>query len=149
MDDLHAYINPKNGLHQPMISDEIHEIITKNADVRDALSFALIFNALIYRGLIPPSFMTEISNINSSVLRYFFVTLFCVTTRSLHYTRNCTAILCCHKLLPDTSPTSSAVQCYLFMAVVVLRSGTCNVHLTALLEYICIIKVVLKKFLLL
>lgn len=43
MDDLHAYVNPKNGLHQPMISDEIYEIITKNADVRDSLSFALIF----------------------------------------------------------------------------------------------------------
>ena len=35
MDDLRAYVNPKNGLHQPMISEEIHEIITKNADVSD------------------------------------------------------------------------------------------------------------------
>ena len=37
MDDLHAYVNPKNGLHQPMISDEIHKIITENSDVRGCL----------------------------------------------------------------------------------------------------------------
>ena len=35
MDDLRAYVNPKNGLHQPMISEEVHGIITKNADVSD------------------------------------------------------------------------------------------------------------------
>ena len=34
MDDLHAYVNPKNGLHQPMISDEIYEIVKKHSDVR-------------------------------------------------------------------------------------------------------------------
>lgn len=34
MDDLHAYVNPKNGKHQPMISDELHEIVTKHSDVR-------------------------------------------------------------------------------------------------------------------
>lgn len=41
MDDLHAYVNPKNGLHQPMISDEIHGIITRNAD---RLNSAIIYD---------------------------------------------------------------------------------------------------------
>ena len=34
MEDLHSYVNPKNGLHQPMISDEVYEIIKENGDVR-------------------------------------------------------------------------------------------------------------------
>ena len=41
MDDLHAFVNQKNGLHQPMISDEIHEIVTKNSDVRTSMLNAL------------------------------------------------------------------------------------------------------------
>ena len=34
MEDLHSYVNPKNGLHQPMISDEVYGIIKENGDVR-------------------------------------------------------------------------------------------------------------------
>jgi len=33
MEDLHSYVNPKNGKHQPMISDEVYEIIKENGDV--------------------------------------------------------------------------------------------------------------------
>lgn len=32
MDDLHAYIDPKNQQHSPMVADDIHAIITKNAE---------------------------------------------------------------------------------------------------------------------
>lgn len=48
MDDLHAYTNPKNDLRQPMISDEIHEIITKNADVRWFKALVFKFNLFAY-----------------------------------------------------------------------------------------------------
>ncbi|XP_065884228.1 ribonucleoside-diphosphate reductase large subunit-like [Dysidea avara] len=41
MEDLHSYVNPKNGLHQPMISDEVYEIIKENGD---KLNSAIIYN---------------------------------------------------------------------------------------------------------
>jgi ribonucleoside-diphosphate reductase alpha chain len=34
--DLYNYIDPKNGQKAPLISDEVYEIITKNADVLDS-----------------------------------------------------------------------------------------------------------------
>lgn len=33
---LHEYINPKTGLHSPLIADDVHEIIQKNAAVLDS-----------------------------------------------------------------------------------------------------------------
>ena len=33
MTDLYEYVNPKNGLHSPLISEHIHKIIMANADV--------------------------------------------------------------------------------------------------------------------
>lgn len=36
MDKLHGYINPRNGQSAPLISDDVHEIIMKNADFLDA-----------------------------------------------------------------------------------------------------------------
>lgn len=33
MQDLHDYVNPKNGRHCPMISEETNKIIQDNADV--------------------------------------------------------------------------------------------------------------------
>lgn len=33
MEDLYAWINPKTGLHCPMIADDCMEIIRKNAEV--------------------------------------------------------------------------------------------------------------------
>eukprot|EP00731_Ephydatia_muelleri_P030819 Em0022g333a len=41
MDDLYNYVNPKNGRHSPMISQEVHEIIVKNAD---RLNSAIIYD---------------------------------------------------------------------------------------------------------
>ena len=36
MKALHEYINPKTGLHSPLIADDVHEIIQKNAAVLDS-----------------------------------------------------------------------------------------------------------------
>ena len=41
MDDLYHYVNPKNGRHSPMISQEVYEIIVKNAD---RLNSAIIYD---------------------------------------------------------------------------------------------------------
>ena len=36
MRDLHDYVNPKTGLHSPLIADDVHEIIQKNAVYLDS-----------------------------------------------------------------------------------------------------------------
>ncbi|GGH67530.1 MAG: ribonucleoside-diphosphate reductase subunit alpha [Bacteroidetes bacterium] len=41
MNDLHEYVNPKTGLHSPLIADDVHEIIQKNAEFLDS---ALIYD---------------------------------------------------------------------------------------------------------
>ena len=41
MTDLYEYVNPKNGLHSPLISEHIHKIIMANADV--SLDYVFIF----------------------------------------------------------------------------------------------------------
>ncbi|KAF2471569.1 ribonucleoside-diphosphate reductase-like protein subunit large [Lindgomyces ingoldianus] len=43
--DLHDYVNPKNGTHQPMISDSIYDIVMKNADdLNSAIVYDRDFN---------------------------------------------------------------------------------------------------------
>jgi ribonucleoside-diphosphate reductase subunit M1 len=43
--DLHSYINPTNHKHQPMISDEVHNIVQKHAEELDsAIVYAHDFN---------------------------------------------------------------------------------------------------------
>jgi ribonucleoside-diphosphate reductase alpha chain len=41
MDDLYVYVNPRTGKKAPMISDEVHEVIQKNAD---ELNSTIIYN---------------------------------------------------------------------------------------------------------
>ncbi len=36
MKDLHEYVNPKTGLHSPLIADDVHEIIQANAALLDS-----------------------------------------------------------------------------------------------------------------
>ena len=41
MKDLHEYVNPRNGKKAPLLSDEVYEIIKKNADLLDS---SLLYN---------------------------------------------------------------------------------------------------------
>lgn len=36
MDKLHDYVNPRNGQHAPLIADDVHEVVMKNAARLDA-----------------------------------------------------------------------------------------------------------------
>ena len=42
MTNLHDYVNPRNGKHSPLISDECYDIIMEHKDV--CLIWCLLFN---------------------------------------------------------------------------------------------------------